>query len=111
VNQQGFQGITNAGFLDLGIEADARGHLEVCTFIHKDMADSFIMLDYGYFRMTHDKPDQFFSSPGDDEINLILQLEHLLHGFSFFKRKNLNGLSGKPLVDKGVPEKVSNDPV
>jgi hypothetical protein len=55
-------------------------------------AETLIMFDDRNLRMSRDEPDQFFPSSGDDQVNLILQVEHLLDGFSFNMRKNLDCL-------------------
>jgi hypothetical protein len=66
------------------------------------MANPLIVSDDGNLGMAHHESDQFLSSPWDDEINLIIQLEHLLDHFSLGMGNELNRLLGKTRPHDGL---------
>ena len=62
MNEQGFHCIAHTRSLDLGVEADFLGHIQIGTGVHVNMAYAFKMFEYRNFGMFDHKTDQTFTA-------------------------------------------------
>jgi len=86
MHQQRLQGIADARSLRLGVDDNFAGHGAVGTGIDKDVTDSLVVLDDRDARILHHEADQALASPGDDEIDQLVLLQHCQHPFTFGER-------------------------
>jgi hypothetical protein len=75
MHQQGLHGIADTGTLYLGVIANLFGHPEIRSRIYIGMADTLIMLDYRYARVSTHLFNQPFASPGDDQVYKFVKPE------------------------------------
>ncbi len=111
VHQQGFHGVTDSGTLDLGIQADRFGHLQICGRIHISVADPFIMLDDRYFRILDDKADQAFTTPRNNQVDIINLLQQFGNRLAFAARHDLERGSRQIQVAQGLLQNVADGAV
>ena len=83
------------GPVDLGIEADLLGHIEVGAFDRdEDVADALVMFQDGNPGILDDEADQPLAAPGDDQVDVLLLGQQDVHGLPVPDRNDLDGLFG-----------------
>ena len=60
------------------------------------MADPFVVLDHRNLGTGDHEADQFFPAPGNDDVDVFLQLQHLLHGLAGGGGDDLDGVWRDP---------------
>ncbi len=95
MNQERFHGITDTGSLDFCVDADSFGHLEIGAFIDKNVANPFVMLDNWNLGIFHNKTNEPLSPSGDDDVERVLEAEHLVNCLSIDHGDQLDGVFGE----------------
>ncbi len=94
VDQQGLQGIANAGSLGLGVDDDRFGLVEIGGTVDEDVTDAFVVLDHRDTGVLHNETDQALAAARDDQVDTLLLLEHLQHPLPLRKGDQRQGRFG-----------------
>ena len=96
MNEQRFHGVADARPLDLGVRADPDGHVQIGAGIDKDVADALVVLDHGDPGLADHGADEILAPPGDDEVDVLLELQQHVDGLAVHHGDELHGVFGKP---------------
>jgi hypothetical protein len=96
VDQQGFSRVAHRHILALAVHHDMDGHVRVGIALDIDMADAIGMAQYRYAGMVHDVPDKFVAAPRDDQVDELIQGQHLGYiGAGFEQTQPPGGQTGR----------------
>jgi len=111
VDQQRLHGVADARTLRLRVEADPDGHVEIGALVDEDVADPLVMLDHGDPRLADHGPDEVLAPPGDDEIDVLLELQQDVDGLAVHHGDELDGVFGQPLDPEHAAQDRAQGPV
>ena len=77
VDEEGLGGVADGDVLALGVDGDADGHVEVGVGVDVDVADAVGVAEDGDGRVGHDVADEFVGAAGDDQVDLVVEGEHV----------------------------------
>ena len=95
-DEDGFEGVADAGLLALGIDDDVGGHLQIGIGVDIDVADAVVVLDDGHAGAGDDFFDQTFAAAWDDEIEVLIHLGHVLDAGAVGEGDELDAVVRKP---------------
>ena len=104
MNQQGLERVAHARALDLRVEHDGLGHLQIRTRVDEDVHESPIVLEDGHARVLGDPPHEGLTASGNDEIDEIGQLQHGADGGAVGDVDELDGLGRRARLLHGLGE-------
>ena len=77
VHQQGLGGVADGDVLALGVDGDPDGHVEVGVGVDVDVADAVGVAEDRDGRVVHDVADELVGAAGDDQVDLLVEGEHV----------------------------------
>ena len=77
VDQQRLGGVADGDVLALGIDGDPHGHVEVGVGVDVDVADAVGVAEDRDVRVVHDVADELVGAAGDDQVDLLVEGEHV----------------------------------
>ncbi len=98
MDENGFDRVTNAGSLRLGVRHDLDRHVEIGGAIDVDDADAIGVFDHRHPGGVDHRLDQCFSAAGNDQIDVAIHFRHVPHGRPIGPRNEQNaiGRTGRP---------------
>ena len=79
MHQDLLNSITGGRVVDLGVNADLAGHVNVAVWVNVDVADAVGMAQHSNLGVLLDVGHQCIAASGNDQVYDIIQLEQLVH--------------------------------
>ncbi|EAU62203.1 conserved hypothetical protein [Stigmatella aurantiaca DW4/3-1] len=96
VDQQAFGRVADPRAARLGVEGDARGHLQVRRRVRVDVADALVVFHHRDARVLCHEADEPFPAARDAQVDEPLQLQQLQQRFPLPGGDLLDGVLGQP---------------
>ena len=79
MHEQRLHGVAGRGVLRLGVHDDARGHLRVRVLVQVEVAHAVAVAQHRDARVVHDVAHKGVGAARDDEVDVLVEREHLAH--------------------------------
>ena len=81
MHQNLLHSVASCRVVDLGIDADLAGHVDVAVRVHIDVADAVGMAQHSNLGVLLDVGHQCIAASGNDQVYDIIQPEQVVHIF------------------------------
>ena len=106
VDNEVFGRVADAGTLALGVDGDLDGRLTVDRLVEVDIADTLVMLDDRHAGVFSDKADKSLAAPGNEAMDVLIQLQEHAEGVAVNRRDELDGIGRQT----GLLKRLLDDP-
>ena len=79
MHEQRLHGVAGRGILCLGVHDDARSHVRVGVLVQVEVAHAVAVAQHRDARIVHDVAHKCIGTARDDQIDLLVEAEHLAH--------------------------------
>ncbi len=102
MHQQALQGVADPGSLHLAVEHDFQGLGQVRPLIHIAVAHAHVVLEHGHGGLGHHGADEALAAPGNDHVDVLVQLEQRGHGGAVGHGQHLGPFRGQARGPEGL---------